>query len=244
MASIPEITGRTHPYPLGYQPIVRLDAHGLTGTAYSELLTDVSGPGTTNAAAIQALERSGGIEPVDSANLLYAIRALHAGGLGGCPLVGVNLSGRTLSDPDWLAWSLGVLDGEPIVAGKLLIEITESYPVTSLDALLSWRLGLQARHVRVALDDFGSRHGQHPEDGIERLSPDVVKADGSVVAGEGDVALGELVARADHVGSEVVAERVECETMLNALFAQGCSMVQGFAVAPPVPLMNQEYAHA
>jgi EAL domain-containing protein (putative c-di-GMP-specific phosphodiesterase class I) len=88
-----------------------------------------------------------------------------------------------------------------------------------------------------SIDDFGT--GYSPLSYLHRLQADTVKVDRSFVSriGNGENGAGmvcSIVALAQNLGMDVVAEGVETAEQLSQLGALGCEYVQGFSLSKPV----------
>ena len=152
--------------------------------------------------------------------------------------VSVNLSPRQLSEPDLLDDVRDALEASGLPPGALVLEITESLLVSDV-AQASTRLdSLKALGVRLAVDDFDT--GYSSLSYLSRLPVDILKVDKSIVAGLSDGAsagklAGAVLALAESLGLETVAEGVETLAQAAALVAQECTMLQGYLYSRPVP---------
>jgi EAL domain-containing protein (putative c-di-GMP-specific phosphodiesterase class I) len=92
--------------------------------------------------------------------------------------------------------------------------------------------------VRFAIDDFGT--GQSSLNYFRHLPADTLKIDGSFVRSMMDspddyLLVRGIVAIANAFDRDVMAEGVASEEQSAALLAMGCRVVQGYAVARPMP---------
>ncbi len=71
-------------------------------------------------------------------------------------IYGINLSGQSLSEDDFLAFVLGELQRHSIPPGRICFEITESAAVTSFPRALGFVSAVRKAGCKFALDDFGS----------------------------------------------------------------------------------------
>jgi len=90
---------------------------------------------------------------------------------------------------------------------------------------------LQAKGVRVALDNFGTGHSSLLQ--LRRLPFDKLKIDRSFVRAmtsdaEAAVMVRTILSMAKSLGLAVVAEGVETEDQARALAGLGCDMAQGY----------------
>jgi EAL domain-containing protein (putative c-di-GMP-specific phosphodiesterase class I) len=92
--------------------------------------------------------------------------------------------------------------------------------------------------VRIALDDFGTGYSSLAL--VKDLPLDAIKIDQSFVRhleeGANKHLVRMVVAVAAELGLEVIAEGVEDLAMVDALAALGCTRLQGFYAARPMPL--------
>jgi EAL domain-containing protein (putative c-di-GMP-specific phosphodiesterase class I) len=120
---------------------------------------------------------------------------------------------------------------------ELGIEITEREVLHDLEAAASLLRQARAAGMKIALDDFGKGHSSLVL--LRRLPLDVVKIDGSFIAGlcenETDRAIVSMSVRAGiSLGLTVIAEGVETEDQAQLLREFGCSGAQGFHFARPM----------
>ena len=111
------------------------------------------------------------------------------------------------------------------------------------DRTLASLNALKALGVRLSLDDFGT--GWSSLAYLRRLPVDVLKLDGSFVAGLGstqaDAVSRTVVQLAIDLGLEVVAEGVETTDQRDILLRMGCHSAQGWlygAAGPPEAILR------
>ncbi|MDQ1632181.1 MAG: hypothetical protein QOC80_2153 [Frankiaceae bacterium] len=162
----------------------------------------------------------------------------------GRPLgVAVNLSTRSLLDPDFPDELERLLREFGVEPGQLTLEITESGMVGDTDRPLPTLRRLASLGVRLAVDDFGT--GYSSLSYLRRLPVHEVKIDKSFVLGmatdSGDLGIVRaIVDLGRHLGMSVVAEGVESEMTLSLLEDMGCDMAQGFLFSRPLPYERLE----
>jgi len=151
--------------------------------------------------------------------------------------ISVNVSLAQLAMPRFAQRVIDLLIRLSISPSSLCIEIAESplldnsFALVSLESLRSWG-------IEIVLDGFETRRSSL--DHLERLPIGMVKTDRSVVARlterpRQDAVIGAILAMADALGVAFVAGAVETETQLDQLREIGCRLVQGNAVASPMP---------
>jgi diguanylate cyclase (GGDEF)-like protein/PAS domain S-box-containing protein len=152
--------------------------------------------------------------------------------------VSVNLSGRQFKGGELRAMVESALASVDLPPSLLEIEITESVVMETSGENVAAIRALRARGVSVAIDDFGT--GYSSLSYLTRLPIDRVKIDRSfvrnVLTEPQDAAISTaIIAMANALRLQCVAEGVETEAQARFLAAQGCECLQGFFFSPPVP---------
>jgi EAL domain-containing protein (putative c-di-GMP-specific phosphodiesterase class I) len=109
----------------------------------------------------------------------------------------------------------------------------------NLDATIQTMLALKKFGVQFSLDDFGT--GYSSLQYLKRLPLDQLKIDQSfvrdVVVDENDRAIVRtIIAMADSLGLDIIAEGVETEQQRDILLAEGCCHYQGYLFSKPIPI--------
>ncbi|WP_161978178.1 EAL domain-containing protein [Paraburkholderia kururiensis] len=202
---------------------------------YEECLARVRGMALSPAQFIPLLERFSMVCAFDRYVMRQAVALLR-----GEPAarLGVNLS--ALSMLPGVMWEalFRQLAEQPEVAGRLVVEITES---ARMDVALGGRFVRQLRQLGcgVAVDDFGVGYGV--ETAVSIQSPDIIKIDASLLAGArcsgaGQARLAGMVRLAADLAPQVVVEGVEGEADLELVRAAGAQWVQGWLFSPVRPV--------
>ena len=149
----------------------------------------------------------------------------------------VNLSARQLSDLDCVGWVARALDRGGLDGQRLHLELTEGALVENLESGRDTLRALRGLGVRIAVDDFGT--GYSSLSYLKRLPIDMLKIDGSFVAGLGtdpdDTSIVRAIASlAQTLDLKLVAEGVETDRQRQVLMALGCELGQGFWWSRPV----------
>jgi diguanylate cyclase (GGDEF)-like protein len=150
----------------------------------------------------------------------------------------VNLAPRQLAQPDLVATVRRALAETGIDAARLCLEITESAVMESGAATTAQLRALKSLGVRLAIDDFGTGFSSLAH--LRRFPVDVIKIDGTFVAGLGsepqDASIAAAVISLAHaLGLTTVAEAVETDEQLGVLRQLGCDLGQGHLFARPQP---------
>lgn len=214
-------------FRLAYQPIVDI---GTRRPAYHEALLRLDRPEseTTLAADFIALsEKLGLVRLLDYRALELAVEVL-----GEVPdaSLAINVSANTLGEEDWIAFLAAAAARNPTLAQRLIVEITESAIVGSLDEAARFVAMIHALGGRVAIDDFGAGHTSFRN--LRALGVDIVKIDGIFIEhlrqAEDDRAfVRALVDLSRSLGIETVAEWVQDEETAVMLAAMGVNRIQG-----------------
>jgi diguanylate cyclase (GGDEF)-like protein len=156
----------------------------------------------------------------------------------GQPIVSINLSPVLLQDRDIDRKILKVLVETGFQPGRLEIELTETGLVADYDAARAIFTSLKEQGVRIALDNFGEGHTSLRQ--LRELPFDKVKIDRSFIQAmnserEALVMVRTIVAMAQNLSLEVVAEGITSLQQAKQLHALGCGMGQGelFGLAAP-----------
>jgi diguanylate cyclase (GGDEF)-like protein/PAS domain S-box-containing protein len=150
----------------------------------------------------------------------------------------VNVSSLQFQQPEFIVQVLGSIRRHGIDARRLKLELTETLLQEDIERTVSTMNVLKAEGVQFALDDFGT--GYSSLQYLKRLPLDQLKIDRSFVheiaADPNDKAIvTTIVAIADRLGLDVIAEGVETQQQLEVLRDCGCSRYQGYLFGAPVP---------
>ena len=185
------------------------------------------------ASFIEVAEETGLIADLDTCVMERAV-ALLATDAFSC--IAVNVSGRTLEQPMWLARLRSALAAHAVTGDRLLVEITESTLLEANPVVDRTLAALRHLDVRVGLDDFGTGYSAMAY--LQRFELDFLKVDRSFVAQLGSSARAEATIRAvvdlAHAhGLVVTAEGVETREQADVLRAMGCDLGQGWLFGRP-----------
>ncbi len=223
------------------QPITPLINHALPVT-YELLVRIVDSQGKIVEAAdfMPAATRYQILPEIDRAVCERAFEQLARGAPAAGPLrVSINLSGPTLSDPEFLEWLLSAMAKHGIDGTSLVFEITEAAAAANLAQVQQFIRRMTSHGVRFALDDFGT--GVSSLAYLKNLEINTIKLDGSYVRDvltntRSQALVRAIVQLADAMGITTVAEYVESNGVRDRLAALGIQFGQGFALGRPGPL--------
>jgi EAL domain-containing protein (putative c-di-GMP-specific phosphodiesterase class I) len=150
--------------------------------------------------------------------------------------LGFNVSGLTAGDRPWLRSLISLMGTRPELAGRLVVEITETAALYDLEESARFVDTLRHAGCRVALDDFGAGHTSLRH--LQSLAVDTVKIDGSFVRNlanspENRIFLRHLLGLTKGFGLSTVAECVENAEDAALLRAEGVGYLQGYHLGPP-----------
>ena len=226
---------------LFYQPIVRLDSGTVVGVEalvrwdrrdlgllppaeWLGLIEDHELIGRVGAWALEAA-------------LAQAAR-WHAAGY---PVpVHVNVSALELRDPLFVERVREALARHPIVPpDRLRLEVVEAATMQDITTVSQVMEAVAAMGVQFALDDFGT--GYSSLTFLRRLPARSLKVDrtfvGQMLDKPEDRAIVQgVLGLAQAFGRQAIAEGVESHAHARALLKMGCSLGQGYGIAPPMPV--------
>ncbi len=153
--------------------------------------------------------------------------------------VAVNISVRQFRQTDFVEQVLGALAESGADARRLKLELTESLLMDDVEEIVGKMTALKRHGVGFSLDDFGT--GYSSLSYLKRLPLDQLKIDRSfvrdVTVDANDAAIAStIVALAQHMGLDVIAEGVETTAQADFLVSIGCCAFQGFLYGQPVPV--------
>ena len=206
-----------------------LDLRSEQITAYELLLRLVgeSGEVILPRDFLGAAERSGLMPAIDAWVLRRAVHLIaEEHRRGGDLRIVVNVSGASLVDAAVLHSLERDLRELPVPPGSLAVEVSEGTAVAHLPHAVSFLEELRRLGCRCGLDDFGA--GAAPVTILSHLPVDYVKIDGAFVRDHRLVRA--LVALAQALDKETIAECVAEEETLAALRRYGVTGAQGYSV--------------
>ena len=223
-----------------FQPIVRLENAAVIG--YEALMRwnhperRLLAPG----AFLRVAEANGSLEAIDW--LIYrhccAVipRLLRAG-----EYVNLNFPPLHFRSSDLDTRLLALMRETGVAPEQIRIEVTEGALMDNPEQVSEILDRLRQAGVMTALDDFGT--GYSSLSYLHRLQLHTLKIDRSFVtglvpggSGGGAAVVRAIIALAQSLGLDVVAEGIETETQREALLALGCRSGQGYLFAKPKPL--------
>lgn len=196
----------------------------------------------TPAEFLPAVDDAGRMDALGQVILFHALDALRLWDKAGLrvPSVSVNFSADELRNPalaDHLKWEVDRFD---IAPGRLTVEILETVAAQGDDdTILATIAAIGAHGIALDLDDFGI--GQASLAAIRRFGVARIKIDRSFILGldqdPGQQAMvAAIVSMARHLSVQTLAEGVEDASVQTLLAQMGCTHLQGYHIAHPMPL--------
>lgn len=151
----------------------------------------------------------------------------------------VNLSPRSLTDPELLEMVTEKESLSIIGPVRLVLEITETAAIYNIHVAKDFLRTLRTQGYEFALDDFGKGFSSFYQ--LKNLDVDYLKIDGSFVRNLSKDPVDKhlvtaMVHLAGSLGKRTIAEFVEDEETLDILRGIGVDCAQGFHIGRPGPL--------
>ena len=236
---------RESQFELYYQPIVEAQTRRVVAF---EALVRWNHPArgiVVPAAFIPAAEETGLIVPMGTwAMREAALRTAAWTRAAGRPVwVSVNISAAQLSEPGFLENVRQVITEIGVDPSLLKLEVTESTIIGDPSHAAGILAGLRELGVRLCMDDFGTGYSNLSY--LQTLPFDLLKVDRAFVRSmmdryESRTILRTMLALAQQLSLEVVAEGVETIEQADELARLGCGFLQGFLYGKPMPVAQAE----
>jgi len=151
----------------------------------------------------------------------------------------VNISAKQFRQNDFVAQVQAAVQNHGIDPRRLSLELTESMLLENMEETIVTMNAIRDVGVRFSLDDFGT--GYSSLQYLKRLPLDQLKIDQSFVrdlaTDESDkVIVRTIIAMAQSLNFDVIAEGVETIEQRNLLLSRGCRRFQGYLFGKPMPM--------
>jgi diguanylate cyclase (GGDEF)-like protein len=152
--------------------------------------------------------------------------------------ISVNLSGIEFKRPELVEKVSEILSRTGANPDFIELELTESVAIGDINSCIERMNELKGLGLTLTMDDFGT--GFSSLSYLKSLPLDVIKVDQSFIrqiesGGSSQAIVTAIIALAEGLGMDVVAEGVETEAQLEFLKQHRCGIFQGFLFSRPIP---------
>ncbi|MDD2738886.1 MAG: EAL domain-containing protein [Methylomonas lenta] len=153
----------------------------------------------------------------------------------------VNVSLRQFRQADFVERVSCIIQHYAIRPHRLKLEITESQLMENIDDAIEKIRALRELGVRFSMDDFGTGYSSLAS--LKKLPIDQLKIDRSfvkdILQNDDDMIIVQtIIAMANKMHLEVIAEGVETEYQRDFLIHNGCNLHQGYLYGKPMSLVS------
>jgi len=221
----PQFDGRTNRL-VGMEALVRWE-HPLTGLKMPDSFLPIA-------------KESGILTQVDrwvAKQAMQQLQQWHDEGLRTGHLA-LNLTISHLNEADFCQELESTIKDIGFDPKHLELEITEGELMQNFDDAIAKLKKLHKLGIHIAIDDFGTGHSSLAY--LKRLPVDKLKIDRSFIEdlpdNEEDAAIVKaIIALAQTLGLDIIAEGVESREQKEFLIANGCDLIQGYYYGRPMP---------
>lgn len=217
-----------------FHPIVNM---GTLDLSHYEIITRFKGEESTHEWIIFG-EDLGMAAEMDMAICERAINYLLYKAAGGRTKYAVNLSSQSMQNEQFFKTLMAKLALHKELSRRLIFEITETTSIDNFALVNHFIKALQKEGFTVCLDDFGS--GASSFQYINELDIDFIKLEGEytrkLLQSERDRVMVKNIRQiCEDMNITMIAERIETEKQMNALWDMGITLGQGFLFGAPGP---------
>ena len=230
---------------LYYQPQVDAENHKITGAEVLLRWDDSVLGNVSPAKFIPLAEETGLILPLGYWVLKEAfIQQSKWLQSGMAPdILAINIAAKQIYYTDLVATITNLLETYEIDPHTIELEITERIIVENPDYTIRVLNTLRSLGVRISIDDFGT--GYSSLSYLKTLPLDKIKIDQSFIRGipashEDAQIIKTIISLSQGLNKSVIAEGVETEGQKSFLQEAGCSEMQGYLFAKPLPAVEFE----
>ncbi len=152
--------------------------------------------------------------------------------------ISVNISARLFQQYDLDKTILDILNQTGLGPDSLELEITETIAMQNIETSMDILWKLSGFSIRIAMDDFGTGYSSLAY--LKKFPIQLLKIDRAFIRDlyrnpEDQTIVKAIIAMAQTLKIDVIAEGVERQDQLDLLRAFGCGYAQGFYFSRPVP---------
>ena len=153
----------------------------------------------------------------------------------------INVSPRQFGESSFIKKLMKIISETGVNPKRITLEITESMIMENVEATIEKMNILTAEGIKFSIDDFGTGYSSLAY--LKRLPVDLLKIDKSfvldIIHDANDAVIVEtILAMAQHMKIDVIAEGVETTEALTFLKEKGCRKFQGYLFERPMPFDN------
>lgn len=226
-------------FSLAYQPLIRAADSRIVGAEALLRWSCESFGSVSPAEFVPLLEQSGLILPVGTWVLEEAVKTCKRWVTCSAEFVmNINISYLQMLDPAFLPTVRAILARHELEPWHVVLEMTESYFVTDMEALKEVFQELRSMGICIAMDDFGT--GYSSLGLLAQLPADEVKIDRAFITeinrnGFNRAFIGSVIQLCHSVGISVCVEGIETPEELRTVVGLGADIVQGYQFSRPIP---------
>ena len=158
--------------------------------------------------------------------------------------IAVNVSARQFHSPDFVDQVFSILAKTRANPERLKLELTESLLVENVQEIIEKMRALKSKGISFSLDDFGT--GYSSLSYLKLLPLEQLKIDQSfvrdILVDPNDAAIATtIIALAESLGLQAIAEGVETAKQKEFLAISGCHGYQGYFFSRPLPVTDFEH---
>ncbi|MEQ8290517.1 MAG: EAL domain-containing protein [Gammaproteobacteria bacterium] len=234
-----------HEFELHYQPKFNIQNNALIG---AEALLRWHSPRhgmVSPAIFIPLAEETGLIHPITEWVVKEACQQNSSWQLKGYPPIrmAINLSPKQFKRPNIARTIFNKIVFADLSPRYIELEITESALMEDVNKSNEILKELKKWGIQISIDDFGT--GYSSLSYLKKFPIDTLKIDQSfvrdILEDKDDAAIvSAIIAMANSLRLNVIAEGVETGEQLNFLAAEGCNEVQGYFLGRPIPASEFE----
>ena len=188
---------------------------------------------------IEIAEKSGLIVPIGEWVLKTACSQLTTISSNTSLTMCINVSPRQFAEPLFIDKIKQVIAETGVNPDNIQLEITEGMVLKNIDETIEKMKTLKLLGISFAIDDFGTGYSSLAY--LKRLPINILKIDKSFVLdavnNKNDAVIVEaIIAIAQHMQIDIVAEGVETQQTMDFLKTKGCLKFQGYLFGKPLPL--------
>jgi diguanylate cyclase (GGDEF)-like protein len=230
----------TNEFQIYFQPLLECHSKKLHGAEVLIRWPQLDGSFIAPDIFIPIAEKAGLIQSITLwviDNAIIQLASLDKNGFNG--VLHINLSAKDLHTESLFDLLINQLEKHPLLAERLIFEVTESAMMLDLTCSKKMMLRLSEYGFTFSIDDFGT--GFSSLSLLRELPIDQIKIDRSFVqhmdsAITDHAIVNSAIFLAKNLGCTVVAEGVENSALESELELLNCDYLQGYYYSEPIPL--------